>query len=107
MVTPAAGAGNEAAADSMVQAIIPTLHKALSSYQIGSKKYAGILNAVRALTANFGKESTDSLVPSAIMQIAQAAKGPGGLPPGPPAPIAPSPQTTTPPPIPAGMPSVM
>jgi hypothetical protein len=64
---------------------MPTLHKALLSYPVGSKKYSGLLNALRALTANFGKEESAALTPAAAQQITQAAKmgGPmsGGAPP--------------------------
>ena len=84
--SPGGGAGNEAAADAMLKAMIPGLHKALGAYPVGSKKYAALLNAIRALTSNFGKESQDSLVPSAIEQMAMAAKSssplPGATPPG-------------------------
>lgn len=103
MTTPAAGAGNEAAADGLIKALIPALHKALGAYQIGSKKYAAVLNAIRALTANFGKENQQSLVPSAIMQLAQASRG-QGLPRNPPPPIAPVEQAEPPGGMPGGGP---
>jgi hypothetical protein len=62
-----------------VKAILPGLHKALSAYPVGSKKYAAVLNALRALTANFGKEDQAAMVPAAIQQMAMAAKGGGPL----------------------------
>jgi hypothetical protein len=67
----------------MVHAVLGTLHKALAAYQVGSKKYAGLLNALRALTANFGKADAGSTVPAAIQQMAMNAKGPGPGGPGP------------------------
>lgn len=85
-LSPGGGAGNEAAADALIHAILPAMHKALSAYPVGSKKYAAVLNALRALTANFGKEQTGSMVPAAVMQMAQSAKGgtpmAAALPPG-------------------------
>jgi hypothetical protein len=95
-LAPGAGAGNEAAADAQVKTAIETLHQALLKYPIASKKYNGLINAVRALTANFGKESDAALQPAAVKQMAEAAKvgapmGGGAPPPGmtPRPPIAP------------------
>lgn len=96
-LSPGAGAGNEAAADATVKSILPTLHRALLSYEVGGKKYNGLLNALRALTANFGKESSGALTQAAGQQILQNAKGAGPMaggspPPGlAPAPAGPSP----------------
>ena len=94
--SPGPGAGNEAAADATIKAIIPALHKALAAYQIGSKKYSACLNAIRALTANFGKEQTQPLVPAAIMQLAQAAKSGGPMATSSPPPIQPQPPAAPP-----------
>jgi hypothetical protein len=85
-ITPAgAGAGNEAAADAVIKAIIPALHRAMSAYPIGGKKYTAVLNSLRALTANFGKEQQESMVPAALLQMMQASRsatpGPGQPPP--------------------------
>lgn len=91
-MSPGAGAGNEAAADALVKAILPGMHKALQAYPVGSKKYSAVLNALRALTANFGKEDQGALVPAAIQQMASAAKGSAPLStPTPPPGIAPAP----------------
>jgi hypothetical protein len=79
-------------ADSVVRAIIPGLHKALAAYQIGSKKYSAVLNAIRALTANFGKEQQSSAVPAALLQLGQAARTGSPLPSSPPPGITPRPQ---------------
>lgn len=85
MTAPGGGAGNEAAADAQIKAVLPTMHKALSAYPVDSKKYKGLLNALRALTANFGSSTTESIVPAAIQQMAMNAKGQGqGMPPMPP-----------------------
>lgn len=86
-----AGAGNEAMADSVIKAIIPALHKALSSYQIGSKKYNSVINALRALTSNFGKENQESMVPAALLQLQQQARSGARPPQAPPPQIQPRP----------------
>lgn len=78
-MSPGDGAGAEAAADATVKSALPVLHKALLSYPVGSKKYSGLLNALRALTANFGKEDSAALTPAAGQQIQQAAKLGGGM----------------------------
>ena len=101
-MSPGAGAGNEAAADALIKAIMPTLHKALSAYQVGGKKYQSVLRALQALNANFGREQSQPLVPAAIMQLAQNAKqgGPGaGQAPPPIAPRAPEGGTPKPDPL--------
>jgi hypothetical protein len=77
-LSPGEGAGKEAAADAQVKFAIETLHKALLAYPIASKKYNGLINAVRALTANFGKEQDGAMAPAVATQMAQAAKG-GGM----------------------------
>lgn len=89
-LAPGDGAGNMAAADAMVKAIIPALHKALSAYPIGSKQYKGVMRALSSLTAEFGQENKQSMVPAAIMQMAQAAKGGTPMPGAPPPGIAPT-----------------
>lgn len=94
--SPGPGAGNEAAADAMLKAIIPAMHKALSAYPVGSKKYAAVLNAIRALTANFGKENQQPMVPAAILQMAQAAKAGSPMATSAPPPIQPQPPSAPP-----------
>lgn len=89
VMSPGGGAGNEAMADAAINAAIPSLHRALGAYAIGSKKYNGVLNAIRALTANFGKEHQESMVPAALLQMSQAAKRNAPLPGSPPPPMAP------------------
>jgi len=74
VTSPGDGAGSEAAADAMLQAIMPALHKALSAYQVGSKKYIAVTRAITALAANFGKSNQQSMVPAALLQMAQAGK---------------------------------
>ena len=96
-MSPGAGAGNEAAADALIKAIMPTLHKALSAYAVGGKKYQSVLRALQALNANFGREQTQPLVPAAIMQLAQNAKSGGPMSTGAPPPVAPrAPEGKTP-----------
>lgn len=78
-LAPGDGAGNEAAADATIKSVLPTLHKALLAYPVGSKKYSGLLNALRALTSNFGKEDSAALTPAAAQQITQSAKMGGAM----------------------------
>ncbi len=84
-LSPGDGAGSEMAADATIKSVLPTLHKAILMYPVGSKKYSALLNALRALTSNFGKEDAAALTPAAATQIQQSAKmgGPmaGGAPP--------------------------
>jgi hypothetical protein len=77
MTSPGAGAGNEAATDALIAGVMQTLYKALQAYPLGSKKNGAVLNAIRALSANFAKQEGNALVPAAIQQMAMAAK-PGG-----------------------------
>jgi hypothetical protein len=91
MMSPGAGAGNEAAADATIKALIPGLHKAMAAYPVGSKKYAAVLNALRALTANFGREESTPMVPAALQQLAMAAKSGGPMQGAPPPGLAPAP----------------
>lgn len=86
--SPGEGAGNEAAADALIKAIIPALHKALAAYPIGAKKYKGVMRALSSLTAEFGQENRQSMVPAAIAQMAQAAKTGGPMASAPPPGIA-------------------
>lgn len=90
-LAPGSGAGNEAAADAMIKAMLPGLHKALGAYPVGSKKYGSLLNAIRALSSNFGKEDQGSLVPAAVLQMAMAARGGGPLSAAPPPGLQPAP----------------
>jgi hypothetical protein len=104
-LAPGDGAGNEAAADAQVKLAIETLHKALLAYPIASKKYNGLINAVRALTANFGKETDGALTPAAAQQMAQAAKPSGAMAQGAPPPgLTPAPAIKPPTMAPMGMP---
>lgn len=73
-VSPGGGAGQAAAASAAVKAIMPVLHKALSAYEVGSKEYMSVSKATQILAGTFAKPSGSNLVPSAIQQIAGAAK---------------------------------
>jgi len=90
MTSPGAGPGNEAATDALVSGVMQTLYKALQAYPLGSKKQQAVLNAVRALTANFAKQQDAGLVPSAVAQMAMTNK-PGGPLGAPMPPLAPPP----------------
>ena len=79
MAAPGAGAGNEAATDAMVAGVMQTLYKALQAYPLGSKKNGAVLNAIRALSANFATEKDNQLVPAAIRKMGLAAKPQGPI----------------------------
>jgi hypothetical protein len=64
-----------AAADAAVKSTLQRLHIALGVYPPGSKKYKGLLTAIKAIATNFGDEENESLIPAAVMQ---AARKPGG-----------------------------
>lgn len=85
------GAGNEAAADAQIAATMQVLYKALQAYPLGSKKNAAVLNAIRALSSNFGKQEDQKLVPAAIQQMAMASKPAGPMSSATMPPIAPAP----------------
>ena len=88
MTTPGGGPGAEAATDAKVAKVMETLYAALQAYPLGSKKQQAVLNAVRALTANFAKQADAGQVPPAITQMAlnprpaNAAPMPPMAPPG-------------------------
>jgi hypothetical protein len=77
---------------------LATLHLALGVYPVGSKKYKGLLSAVKSISDNFGEEESDSLIPMSVLQgarkggqapqapnvpagIANGAMNPGVMPP--------------------------
>jgi hypothetical protein len=74
-MSPGAGLGKTAAADATVKAVLSKLHLALGIYPPGSKKYKGLLSAIKNLADNFGEEESDSLIPMSVLQGAR--KGPG------------------------------
>jgi len=91
ITSPGGGAGNEAATDGLIAGVMQTLYKALQAYPLGSKKNQAVLNAIRALSANFAKQETQALVPAAIQQMAMNTKPGGPMANAPMPPIAPAP----------------
>jgi hypothetical protein len=88
-LAPGAGAGHQAAAMAQVKAMIPGLMKAANMLPVGDKARQALLRAVMALEAHFGKAGDEDVTPSAIQQMAAAAKpgsqmgaGPSMPPPG-------------------------
>lgn len=79
VVSPGGGAGQSAAASAAVKAIMPILHKALSAFEVGSKEYMAVMDAVKKLSGVFAKPSGSNLVPAAIQDIMGKAKA--GTPP--------------------------
>jgi hypothetical protein len=78
-LAPGGGAGNEAAAMADIKSTIPILLKAVNNFAIGDKRRGALLNAVRALEANFGKSDMDDLTGAAAQRIGAAAKSGQGL----------------------------
>jgi hypothetical protein len=74
MAAPGAGQGNTAAAVAAVKAAGLILRKALAGFPFGSKESASISRAMTALEPLVGKSEEQSLVPSAIQQMALAAQ---------------------------------
>jgi len=102
--TAGIGAGNEAGADALINAILPTLHRALTSYPAGSKKYMAVLHAIKSLAPTFEKGQTQGLVPAGILQMAQMAKQGGPMAGAPPPPLAAQPPKGMPNPMEGGAP---
>lgn len=73
MAAPGGGQGNTAAAAAMLKAIVPTLYKLQAAFPFGSKENSAVSRAITALAPVAGK-TEESLVPSAIQQMALAAK---------------------------------
>lgn len=74
VLSPGGGAGNAAAASGILKSIIPALHNALTAFPVNSPQYKAVDKALSALTPAFGAPQDGNLVPSSIMQLAQAAK---------------------------------
>lgn len=74
MISPGAGAGNQAAAVAQLKAIMSPMHRALAAFAVGSKEYRAVLSALKALSPIFGEAQDGNLVPAAAQQIMQAAR---------------------------------
>jgi len=83
------GAGAQAAAVSLVKAIMPTLLRAAMAFPSGTKEQQAVLRAASALNPVFGRATGDETVPAAVRQIAMNAQR-GGPAPGPPTPMEPA-----------------
>lgn len=75
MASPGAGAGNTAAALASLKAVFPLLYKLLSAFPPGSEEWQGVSDMIKAGGKIVGKHHDESLVPSAIQQMAMASKG--------------------------------
>lgn len=75
MAAPGAGAGNEAAAIQALKGNFTLLIKLLSAFTPGSENFKDVNDAIRSLSKVVGKHEDNSAVPSAIQQMALAAKG--------------------------------
>jgi hypothetical protein len=87
---PGGGGGNKAAAIAQLKAVFPLLHNVFNAFEPGSKEWSALSRALTALGPVVGKiNEEDSLVPSAITQMAMAARG-GPLKNAPPVGLAPA-----------------
>jgi len=66
------------AAMKMIQTTMPRI---LSAFDVGSKEYSTLLEVMQKLSKTFGSEQDGGLVPSAVLQLMQQSKRPGGAPP--------------------------
>lgn len=90
MAAPGGGAGNQAAAVAMLKSLHPLLLKLMSAFPFGSKENTAVSKAYSALQGIAGDSKEESIVPSAIQQMAMAAKG-GPMKNAPPVGISPAP----------------
>jgi hypothetical protein len=96
MSAPGGGAGNKAAAVSLVKAVMPTILRAAMAFDSGSKEQQALLRAAQALNPVFGKAGGDETVPAAVRQIAMNAQRGGPMANAPTSPIEPAPPMTPP-----------
>lgn len=94
MAAPGAGAGNQAAAIAALKGAFPLFYKLLSAFPVGSEDWEAVNTAMKALGKVVGKTHNESLVPSAIQQMAMAAKQGGPLKNAPPVGIQSAPANT-------------
>lgn len=79
MLSPGAGAGNQAAAVQQVKAAMPALLMAAMAFPAGSKEQQALLRAISSLNPLFGKAEGQNMVPAGLATMAQAARGGGPL----------------------------
>lgn len=89
MAAPGAGAGNEAAARAKLKGAFPLLYQLLSAFPVGSEDWENVQKMISAGGKIVGN-AQESLVPSAIQQMALAAKQGGPLKNAPPVGIQPA-----------------
>lgn len=79
MAAPGAGAGNEAAARASLKGAFPLFYKLLSAFPPGSEDWKNLSKMIEYGGKIVGNTQNESLVPSAIQQMAMAAKQGGPL----------------------------
>ncbi len=75
VAAPGAGAGNVAAAVAALKGAFPLLYKLLAAFPPGSEDWKAVSDMIKAGGKIVGKTQDESLVPSAIQQMAMASKG--------------------------------
>lgn len=79
MAAPGGGAGNTAAAVAALKGAFPLMYKLLSAFPPGSEDWKNMSKIIEYGGKIVGKTQDESLVPSAIQQMAMAAKQGGPL----------------------------
>lgn len=74
VMSPGAGAGNAAAAKGVVGQAVKLLVNSLAAFPFNSPEFKAVNEALTKLSAHFGKQEDESLVPATIQQLAGAAK---------------------------------
>lgn len=90
MAAPGGGEGNQAAARASLKAVYPVLLKVFSAFPAGSEDADNMMDAIRKISKIVGNTENAHLVPSAIQQMALAAKQGGPLKGAPPVGIQPA-----------------
>lgn len=90
VAAPGAGAGNEAAARAKLKGAAPMMYQLLSAFPVGSEDWENMMEIVKRAGKIVGNTENQSLVPSAIQQMALAAKQGGPLKNAPPVGIQPA-----------------
>lgn len=91
VAAPGGGAGNEASARAKLKGAAPMMYQLLAAFPVGTEDWKNMMDIVKAVGKIVGSTENESLVPSAIQQMALAAKQGGPLKSAPPVGIQPAP----------------
>lgn len=74
MSQPSANAGNAQMGKAQVESAMKILEQAIAQLGSGTPEGAAVIRALNTLATKFNRQEGEELVPSQIMQMAQAAK---------------------------------